>query len=76
MAKAISAQQNISGLTPWLSEAADGDYEVNITQPIRMLITKQGNKLSSAPFVSTDGHLQSFEVRPVQPQTTRQRAGT
>ena len=75
MARGTSEQKSISGLTPWLNDAADGDYEVNITTPTRMLITKQGNKLATAPFVSTDGHLQSFEVRPVQPQAGRPRAG-
>ena len=75
MAKGITAQQSISGLTPWLNEAADGDYEINIMQPTRLLVSKSGNKLTTAPFVSTEGHLQYFEVRAVQPQFKGQRAG-
>ena len=51
-------------LGQWLSDVADGNYEIEIQAPTRLLITKQGKTLS-APFVTSAGRAQSFKVRPV-----------
>ena len=69
MARTFSSEQTIMNLGQWLNDVADGNYEVEIPGPTRLLISKQGKNLS-APFVTDAGRAQSCKVRPVEPQTS------